>query len=149
MQVIEDGIQFTYNLGSGETVVTVYDDLLDNEFHDVIVTLIGKQAQLVLDNRLVANAIASGDRQVLDVDSNGMFVCGTLSLENVMVNGFDGCLLGLQLNGYSVPFSNIEHEIFSSVIPSNGVVHTFPELVETALLPFRKKRTVCYFILSS
>ena len=145
MQVIEDGIQFTYNLGSGETVVTVYDDLLDNEFHDVTVTLIGKQAQLVLDNRLVANAIASGDSQVLDVDSSGMFVGGTLSLENVVVNGFDGCLLGLQLNGYSVPFSNIEHEIFSSVIPSNGVVHTCPELVETAPLAFQEEENSVLF----
>ena len=134
MQVIEDGVQFIYDLGSGETEVTVYDNLLDNQFHDVTVKLIGKQAQLVLDNKLVANAIASGDSQVLDVDHHGMFVGGSSSLESVVVNGFDGCLWGLQLNGYSVPFTNVEHEVFASVIPSNGVVHTCPELTETAPL---------------
>ena len=37
MQVIEDGVQFIYDLGSGETEVTVYDNLLDNQFHDVTV----------------------------------------------------------------------------------------------------------------
>lgn len=121
------------------------DDLLDNQFHDVTVTLIGKEAQLVLDNKLVANTVASGDSQVLDVDSHGMFVGGSLSIENKVVNGFDGCLWGLQLNGYSVPFSNVEHEIFASVVPSNGVVHTCPELTETAPLTFQEEEDSVLF----
>ena len=121
-------------------------DLLDNRFHDVTVTLMGKQAQLLLDNKLIANTVASGNSQVFDADPNGMFVGGTLSSESVVVNGFDGCLLGLQLNGYSVPFTNVEeHEIFASVLPSNGIVHTCPELEDTAPLTFKEEENSILF----
>lgn len=121
------------------------ENLLDNQFHDVTVTLAGKKAQLVLDNRLVANAIASGDSQVLDIDPSGMFVGGTPSSENVVVNGFDGCLWGLQFNSYTVPFTNINHEIFASVIPSNGVIHSCADLVETAPITFQEEENSVLF----
>ena len=123
----------------------MYDNLLDNQFHDVTVTLAGKQAQLVLDNRLVANSTASGDSQVLDVDPSGMFVGGTPSSENVVVNGFDGCLWGLQFNGYTVPFTNIDHEIFAAVFPSNGVVHSCSDLEDTAPITFQEEEDSVLF----
>ena len=123
----------------------MYESLLDNHFHDVTVTLAGKQAQLVLDNRLVANAVASGDSQVLDVDTSGVFVGGTPSSENVVVNGFDGCLWGLQFNGYTVPFTNIDHKIFAAVIPSNGVVHSCSDLGETAPITFQEEESSVLF----
>ena len=123
----------------------MYENLLDNQFHDVTVTLVGKQAQLVLDYRLVANAMASGDSQVLDVDPSGMFVGGTPSAENVVVDGFDGCLWGLQFNGYTVPFTNTDHEIFAAVIPSNGVIQSCPDLVETAPITFQEEENSVLF----
>ena len=138
MQVTDGGIQFLYNLGSGETEVTVYDNLLDDQFHVVTITLLGKQALLILDNRVIANSTASGNSQVLDIDPSGMFVGGTPSAENIVLDGFDGCLWGLQFNGYSVPFTNVEHEIFASVIPSNGIVHSCPGL-ELTNAPFTLK----------
>lgn len=107
--------------------------------------MIGKRAQIVLDNKLVANGVTPGDSLVLDVDPNGMFVGGILSSENVVANGFDGCLWGLQLNGYSVPFTNVEHEIFASVILSNGIVHTCPELVKTAPIIFQEEESSVLF----
>ena len=83
-------------------------------------------------------SVASGNSQVLDIDPNGMFVGGTPSAENVVLDGFDGCLWGLQFNGYSVPFTNIEHEIFASVTPSDGIVHSCPGL-ELTSAPFTLK----------
>jgi len=93
----------------------------------------------------VANATASGDSQVLDIDPASMFVGGTLSSENVVTNGFDGCLWGLQLNGYNVPFTNTDHEIFSAILPSKGIVHTCPELVETAPITFQEEENSIVF----
>jgi len=68
---------------------------------------------------------ASGNSQVLDIDPRTIFVGGTPSIENIVNNGFEGCLHGLRLNGIDLP-SNGETETFRA-IPSGGTIQMCPE----------------------
>jgi len=81
---------------------------------------------MILDGKLTASVEASGNSQVLDIDPRTIFVGGTPSIENIINDGFSGCVQGLRLNGFDLPF-NGETETFRA-IPSGGTVQTCPVL---------------------
>ena len=81
---------------------------------------------MILDGKLTASIEASGNSQVLDIDPRTIFVGGTPSIENTVSDGFAGCIQGLRLNGFDLPF-NGETETFRA-IPSGGPVQTCPVL---------------------
>ncbi|XP_065886330.1 protocadherin Fat 1-like isoform X2 [Dysidea avara] len=146
IQVTEDGIQFSFNLGSGDNTVSIYDDFTENTFHQLTVILLGKQAQMILDGRLAASVEASGNSQILDIDPHTIFVGGTPSIENTVNDGFEGCLWGLRLNGFDLPFSG-ETETFRA-IPSGGTIQTCPELNTQSIiiLPEEEEDSVLFHI---
>ncbi|XP_078532937.1 protocadherin Fat 4 [Lissotriton helveticus] len=114
LEIVEERMRFSYNLGSGTNKLTTMKKVSDGQFHTVIARRAGMAASLTVDTChedqdpgfcAVSNVAASTD-WILDVQPNRVTVGGIRSLEPILQkrgqvesHDFVGCIMEFAVNG--------------------------------------------------
>ncbi|XP_030047622.1 protocadherin Fat 4 [Microcaecilia unicolor] len=114
LEIVEERMRFSYNLGSGTYKLTTMKKVSDGQFHTVIARRAGMAASLTVDSCsedrepgycTVSNVAVSTD-WTLDVQPNRMTVGGIRSLEPILQrrgqvesHDFVGCIMEFAVNG--------------------------------------------------
>ncbi|XP_055990500.1 protocadherin Fat 4 [Sorex fumeus] len=114
LEVAEERLRFSYNLGSGTYKLTTMKKVSDGLFHTVIARRAGMAASLTVDScsenqepgYCSVSNVASSDDWTLDVQPNRVTVGGIHSLDPILQrpgqvesHDFVGCIMELAVNG--------------------------------------------------
>ena len=102
-----DGVlQYRFDCGSGEGLVRLNAKRVDDgNWHTVSVERRGKQAEIILDNKYNAQSNAPGTNDVLNLDTNIIYVGAESDGQSGARRGFIGCIRLLKLNSVLLPYS--------------------------------------------
>ncbi|KAM4834271.1 protocadherin Fat 4 [Thomomys bottae] len=114
LEIAEERLRFSYNLGSGTYKLTTMKKVSDGQFHTVIARRAGMAASLTVDScsenqepgYCTVSNVAVSDDWTLDVQPNRMTVGGLRSLEPILQrpghvesHDFVGCIMEFAVNG--------------------------------------------------
>ncbi|XP_072481071.1 protocadherin Fat 4 isoform X1 [Notamacropus eugenii] len=114
LEIAEERLRFSYNIGSGTYKLTTMKKVSDGHFHTVIARRAGMAASLTVDScsedqepgYCTVSTMAVSDDWTLDVQPNRVMVGGIRSLEPVLqrkgqVESYDfvGCIMEFAING--------------------------------------------------
>ncbi|XP_048189325.1 protocadherin Fat 4 [Perognathus longimembris pacificus] len=114
LEIAEERLRFSYNLGSGTYKLTTMKKVSDGQFHTVIARRAGMAASLTVDScsenqdpgYCTVSNVAVSDDWTLDVQPNRVTVGGLRSLEPVLQrpghvesHDFVGCIMEFAVNG--------------------------------------------------
>lgn len=85
--MIAGGLQYSFNVGSGQGELYVNVTLTDDRYHVVHISRRGKSAHLTVDETVSRSTVSPGDEQILEFNADNVYVGG--SPDDV---GFSGCL---------------------------------------------------------
>ncbi|CAH6789163.1 Fat4 [Phodopus roborovskii] len=114
LEIAEERLRFSYNLGSGTYKLTTMKKVSDGKFHTVIARRAGMAASLTVDScsetqepgYCTVSNVAASDDWTLDVQPNRVTVGGIRSLEPILQrrgqvesHDFVGCVMEFAVNG--------------------------------------------------
>ncbi|MBZ3877696.1 Protocadherin Fat 4 [Sciurus carolinensis] len=114
LEIAEERLRFSYNLGSGSYKLTTMKKVSDGHFHTVIARRAGMAASLTVDScsenqepgYCTVSNVAVSDDWTLDVQPNRVTVGGIRSLEPILQrrghvesHDFVGCIMEFAVNG--------------------------------------------------
>nr|XP_023018375.1 fat-like cadherin-related tumor suppressor homolog [Leptinotarsa decemlineata] len=110
LEVVNGGVQYRYDLGSGEGIVRVSDIYVsDGSWHEVKLERERNTAKIVIDNTYTAQGSAPGISEILNLQSDEMYLGAEvhqhpsiLGFEDVQ-RGFSGCMDDIKISRVSVP----------------------------------------------
>ena len=97
-QLVTDGLLFSYDVGSGVGNVYVNVTLIDDRYHHVLVSRVGKSVSLTVDETVTVSGVSPGDAKTLQFDTNSVYVGGSPNK-----TGFSGCLKDPRYNETPLP----------------------------------------------
>uniref|UniRef100_A0A8C2V2H2 Protocadherin Fat 4 n=1 Tax=Chinchilla lanigera TaxID=34839 RepID=A0A8C2V2H2_CHILA len=135
LEIAEERLRFSYNLGSGTYKLTTMKKVSDGQFHTVIARRAGMAASLTVDScsenqepgYCTISNVAVSDDWTLDVQPNRVTVGGIRSLEPILQrrghvesHDFVGCVMELAVNGRPLEPSQ--------ALASQGILDQCPRL---------------------
>ncbi|KAJ8918141.1 hypothetical protein NQ315_011598 [Exocentrus adspersus] len=110
LEIVNGGVQYRFELGSGEGIVRVSDMYVsDGSWHEIKLERDRNNAKIVIDGAYTAQGSAPGISDVLNLQSDEMYLGAEvhqhpsiLGFEDVQ-RGFSGCMDDIRISRVSVP----------------------------------------------
>ncbi|XP_068148588.1 LOW QUALITY PROTEIN: fat-like cadherin-related tumor suppressor homolog [Drosophila tropicalis] len=140
LEIINGAVQYRFDLGSGEGVISVSSIYIaDGEWHTIMLERTLNSAKIIVDNKHVSQGSAPGVNGILNIQSNDIFVGAEVRPHPSIIGyediqrGFVGCMANIKIAMESLPlyisggstiaalkrFTNVEFKCD----PANVLVH--------------------------
>ncbi|XP_017135093.1 fat-like cadherin-related tumor suppressor homolog [Drosophila miranda] len=110
LEIINGAVQYRFDLGSGEGVISVTSIYIsDGEWHVISLERTLSSAKLVIDNKHVSHGSAPGVNGILNIQSNDIFVGAEVRPHPSIIGyediqrGFIGCMANIKIAMESLP----------------------------------------------
>ena len=109
LEIVSGKLQYRFNFGSGEGVVTLVDLMVsDGEWHEVKLERHGNSAELSVDGKWRTHGAAPGLNDILNLDKADVYFGAEVSQGSAsdMINvgrGFVGCMDDIRLDHVAIP----------------------------------------------
>ncbi|KAG5869907.1 Fat-like cadherin-related tumor suppressor-like protein, partial [Gonioctena quinquepunctata] len=118
LEVVNGGIQYRYDLGSGEGIVRVSDFYVsDGKWHEIKLERERNNAKIIIDSTYSAQGSAPGVSEILNLQNEEMYLGAEvhqhpsiLGFEDVQ-RGFSGCMDDIKISRVSVPLHKSEENM--------------------------------------
>ncbi|XP_017121894.1 fat-like cadherin-related tumor suppressor homolog isoform X1 [Drosophila elegans] len=110
LEIINGAVQYRFDLGSGEGVISVSSiNISDGEWHLISLERSLNSAKLMVDNKHVSHGSAPGVNGILNIQSNDIFVGAEVRPHPSIIGyediqrGFIGCMANIKIAKESLP----------------------------------------------
>ncbi|XP_039488125.1 fat-like cadherin-related tumor suppressor homolog isoform X2 [Drosophila santomea] len=110
LEIINGAVQYRFDLGSGEGVISVSSiNISDGEWHQISLERSLNSAKVMVDNKHVSHGSAPGVNGILNIQSNDIFVGAEVRPHPSIIGyediqrGFIGCMANIKIAKESLP----------------------------------------------
>jgi hypothetical protein len=114
LKLVPSGLMFSCDVGSGIVNVYVNITLIDDQYHHVLVSRVGKFVSVTVDETVTVSDMSPGTENTLQFDADSVYLGG--SPENI---GFSGCLKDPRYNESPLPLQDSTDTV--SAYPVAGI----------------------------
>ena len=109
LQLVNGMVQYRFDCGSGQGLVTIPNPVSDGEWHIIMVERHGNKAEIFLDGQYSAITIAPGRNDELNLDTFDVYFGAEVEMYTSgymdVRNGFFGCMEDIRIYNVRLPVS--------------------------------------------
>lgn len=127
-QIVNGVVQYRFELGTGEGLVRVSTvSVSDGKWHEIRLERDGNTARVVVDRKHVAQGSSPGKSEVLNTQSNVIFLGAEVHSHPVIIGfndvrrGFVGCMDDVSISRVSVPLYRSDSSVVATLIRFHNV----------------------------